>query len=85
MQIIIDEEVVEILVCEGYFYIMYCFNEEERKFFIKCMYDKGLIVLILVGVKDYEYDFVISLKEDVFEFIIIDIVYGYFNSVIEMI
>ncbi|MDE7489443.1 GMP reductase, partial [Streptococcus agalactiae] len=85
MQTIIDEEVAETLACEGYFYIMHRFNEEERKTFIKRMHDKGLIASISVGVKDYEYDFVTSLKEDAPEFITIDIAHGHSNSVIEMI
>lgn len=85
MQTIIDEEVAETLACEGYFYIMHRFNEEERKPFIKRMHDKGLIASISVGVKDYEYDFVTSLKEDAPEFITIDIAHGHSNSVIEMI
>ena len=85
MQTIIDEEVAETLACEGYFYIMHRFNEEERKPFIKRMHDKGLIASISVGVKDYEYDFVTSLKEDAPEFITIDIAHGHSNAVIEMI
>lgn len=64
---------------------MHRFNEEERKPFIKRMHDKGLIASISVGVKDYEYDFVTSLKEDAPEFITIDIAHGHSNSVIEMI
>ncbi|MFR4925840.1 MAG: IMP dehydrogenase, partial [Streptococcus agalactiae] len=79
MQTIIDEEVAETLACEGYFYIMHRFNEEERKPFIKRMHDKGLIASISVGVKDYEYDFVTSLKEDAPEFITIDIAHGHSN------
>ena len=85
MQTIIDEEVAETLACEGYFYIMHRFNEEARRPFIKRMHDKGLIASISVGVKDYEYDFVTSLKEDAPEFITIDIAHGHSNSVIEMI
>lgn len=47
----------------------------------------GLFFFISVGVKDEEYEFVCQLVEEnlIFEYVIIDIVYGYFNVVIEMI
>lgn len=85
MQTIIDEAIAENLAKEGYFYIMHRFDEEARKPFIKRMHDKGLIASISVGVKNYEYDFVSSLKDDVPEFITIDIAHGHADSVIEMI
>ncbi|CAM3200097.1 GMP reductase [Streptococcus pluranimalium] len=85
MQTIIDEEVAEQLAKGGYFYIMHRFDEDARKPFIKRMHDQGLIASISVGVKEYEYDFVRSLKDDVPEFITIDIAHGHADSVIKMI
>lgn len=85
MQTIIDEAVAEQLARGGYFYIMHRFDEEARKPFIKKMHEQGLIASISVGVKDYEYDFVTSLKDDVPEFITIDIAHGHADSVIKMI
>ncbi|MBM9833561.1 IMP dehydrogenase, partial [Enterococcus faecalis] len=64
MQTILDEELAEELAKNGYFYIMHRFDEEARKPFIAKMHAQGLITSISVGVKDYEYDFVTSLKED---------------------
>ncbi|MDY2776498.1 MAG: GMP reductase [Streptococcus infantarius] len=85
MQTIIDEDIAEKLAKDGYFYIMHRFDEASRKPFVKRMHDKGLITSISVGVKDYEYDFVSSLKDDAPEFITIDIAHGHSDSVIEMI
>ena len=85
MQTIIDEDIAEKLAKSGYFYIMHRFDEEARKPFIKRMHNQGLIASISVGVKDYEYDFVSSLKADVPEFITIDIAHGHSDSVINMI
>lgn len=85
MQTIIDENIAEKLAKNGYFYIMHRFDEASRKTFVKRMHDQGLIASISVGVKDYEYDFVSSLKDDAPEFITIDIAHGHFDSVIEMI
>ena len=85
MQTIIDEEIAEQLAAGGYFYIMHRFDEEARKPFIARMHQKGLIASISVGVKDYEYEFVTSLKEDAPEFITIDIAHGHSDSVIRMI
>lgn len=85
MQTIIDEDIAEKLAKNGYFYIMHRFDEASRKTFVKCMHDQGLIASISVGVKDYEYDFVSSLKDDAPEFITIDIAHGHSDSVIEMI
>ncbi|HEM6115690.1 TPA: GMP reductase [Streptococcus suis] len=85
MQTIIDEEVAEQLAKGGYFYIMHRFDEDARKPFIKRMHEQELIASISVGVKDYEYDFVRSLKDDVPEFITIDIAHGHADSVIKMI
>ena len=64
---------------------MHSFDEDSRKPFVKRMHDQGLIASISVGVKDYEYDFVTSLKEDAPEFITIDIAHGHSDSVINMI
>lgn len=85
MQTIIDETVADQLAKGGYFYIMHRFDEATRKPFIKRMHEQGLIASISVGVKDYEYDFVKSLKDDVPEFITIDIAHGHADSVIQMI
>lgn len=85
MQTIIDEDIAEKLAKDGYFYIMHRFDEASRKPFVKRMHDQDLIASISVGVKDYEYDFVSSLKDDAPEFITIDIAHGHSDSVIEMI
>ena len=85
MQTIIDENIAEKLAKNCYFYIMHRFDEASRKTFVKRMHDQGLIASISVGVKDYEYDFVSSLKDDAPEFITIDIAHGHSDSVIEMI
>lgn len=85
MQTIIDEQVAEQLAKGGYFYIMHRFDEEARKPFIKRMHQQGLIASISVGVKEYEYAFVSSLKDDAPEFITIDIAHGHADSVIKMI
>lgn len=85
MQTIIDETIAEQLARDGYFYIMHRFDEEGRKPFIQRMHEQQLIASISVGVKDYEYDFVSSLKEDAPEFITIDIAHGHADSVIKMI
>ncbi|MCS4487613.1 GMP reductase [Streptococcus sciuri] len=85
MQTIIDESIAEKLATEGYFYIMHRFDEKVRKPFIKRMHSKGLVASISVGVKDYEYDFIRSLKDDAPEFITIDIAHGHADSVIQMI
>lgn len=85
MQTIIDENIAEDLAKNGYFYIMHRFDEEARKPFVERMHEQGLIASISVGVKDYEYDFVTSLKDDAPEFITIDIAHGHSDSVINMI
>lgn len=85
MQTILNEELAEELAKNGYFYIMHRFDEEGRKPFIAKMHAQGLIASISVGVKDYEYDFVSSLKDDAPEFITIDIAHGHSDSVINMI
>lgn len=85
MQTIIDEDIAEQLAKDGYFYIMHRFDEVSRKPFVKRMHDQDLIASISVGVKDYEYDFVSSLKDDAPEFITIDIAHGHSDSVINMI
>ncbi|MDO4635587.1 MAG: GMP reductase [Streptococcus sp.] len=85
MQTIIDEDLAEFLAKKGYFYIMHRFDESSRKAFIKRMHEQGLIASISVGVKDYEYDFVTSLKDDQPDYITIDIAHGHSDSVINMI
>lgn len=85
MQTIIDENVAEMLAKNGYFYIMHRFEEDKRLDFIKRMHAQGLIASISVGVKDYEYPFVSSLKDNVPEYITIDIAHGHSDSVIKMI
>lgn len=85
MQTIIDEDLAEFLAKKGYFYIMHRFDESSRKAFIKRMHEQGLIASISVGVKDCEYDFVTSLKDDQPDYITIDIAHGHSDSVINMI
>ncbi|MEY8461961.1 GMP reductase [Streptococcus merionis] len=85
MQTILNEELAESLAKEGYFYIMHRFEEDKRKLFVSKMHAQGLIASISVGVKDYEYDFVTSLKDDAPEYITIDIAHGHSDSVINMI
>ncbi|EHI69455.1 GMP reductase [Streptococcus ictaluri] len=85
MQTIIDEGVAEKLARDGYFYIMHRFDEASRRPFIKRMHDAGLIASISVGVKEAEYDFVSTLKDDAPEYITIDIAHGHAESVIKMI
>ena len=85
MQTIVDETIAEFLAEKGYFYIMHRFDEAGRLPFIKRMHEQGLIASISVGVKEYEYDFVSSLKADAPEFITIDIAHGHADSVINMI
>ncbi|TCD46342.1 GMP reductase [Streptococcus sp. X16XC17] len=85
MQTIIDKDVAEQLASSGYFYIMHRFDEAGRIPFIRRMHEKGLIASISVGVKEYEYDFVSSLKDDAPDYITIDIAHGHADSVIRMI
>lgn len=85
MQTIVDEELAEQLAREGYFYIMHRFDEAARIPFIQKMKEQGLISSISVGVKDYEYDFVSQLKDNVPDYITIDIAHGHADSVIKMI
>jgi GMP reductase len=85
METIMDEDIAEQLASNGYFYIMHRFDEAARKPFIARMHAQGLIASISVGVKDYEYAFVTSLKDDAPEFITIDIAHGHSDTVIKMI
>ena len=85
METIMDEDIAEQLAQNGYFYIMHRFDEAARKPFISRMHAQGLIASISVGVKDYEYEFVTSLKDDVPEFMTIDIAHGHSDAVIKMI
>ncbi|MVX58059.1 GMP reductase [Streptococcus danieliae] len=85
MQTIVDEELAEKLAREGYFYIMHRFDEAARIPFIQKMKEQGLISSISVGVKDYEHDFVSQLKDNVPDYITIDIAHGHADSVIKMI
>ena len=85
METIMDEDIAEQLAKSGYFYIMHRFDEATRKPFIARMHAQGLIASISVGVKDYEYEFVTSLKEDAPEFMTIDIAHGHSDAVIKMI
>jgi GMP reductase len=87
MQTIIDENIAHHLASNGYFYIMHRFDEAGRIPFVKRFKEEGLITSISVGVKDYEYDFILELKEQnlVPDYITIDIAHGHANSVINMI
>ena len=87
METIIDDELAIYLAENKYFYVMHRFDEEARIPFIKMMKSKDLITSISVGVKDYEYAFVESLKKDNLtpDYITIDIAHGHSNAVINMI
>lgn len=87
MQMVIDENIAVWFVENGYFYIMYCFELEKCLVFVQDMKVCGLIFFISVGVKENDYEFIWELKvqQFVLDYIIIDIVYGYFNVVISMI
>lgn len=87
METIIDEKLAVFLAENGYFYVMHRFDEESRIPFIKDMKERNLISSISIGVKDYEYDFVIELKNKnlVPDYITIDIAHGHSEAVINMI
>ena len=85
MQTVLNEELAEQLAAAGYFYIMHRFDEDGRLPFIRRMHAQGLIASISVGVKEYEYDFVTSLKADPPEFVTIDIAHGHAETVLDMI
>lgn len=87
METIIDEDLAIFLASNNYFYVMHRFDEEARIPFIKKMKEKQLISSISVGVKNYEYDFVLQLKQLnlIPDFITIDIAHGHAESVIAMI
>lgn len=87
METIIDEKLAIYLAENNYFYVMHRFDEEARVPFIKLMHSKNLIASISVGVKDYEYDFVESLRKEklIPDYITIDIAHGHSESVISMI
>jgi GMP reductase len=87
METVINEDLAIYLAENGYFYIMHRFDEESRIPFIKKMKEKNLFSSISIGVKDYEYDFVIKLKELnlVPDYITIDIAHGHSDNVINMI
>lgn len=87
METIIDEELAFWLASNGYFYIMHRFDEDSRIPFIKKMKEHKLITSISVGVKDYEYDFVKTLKGEnlIPDYITIDIAHGHSDQVIKMI
>jgi len=87
METVMNEDLAVKLAKENYFYVMHRFDEESRIPFIKMMRELNLYTSISVGVKDYEYDFILSLKEQDLEpdFITIDIAHGHSDSVINMI
>jgi len=87
METVIDEDLAIHLAKNGYFYVMHRFDEESRIPFIKKMRKLNLFTSISVGVKDYEYDFILELKEKDLkpDFITIDIAHGHSESVINMI
>ncbi|HHT55756.1 MAG TPA: GMP reductase [Acholeplasma sp.] len=87
METVIDEDLAIHLAKNGYFYVMHRFDEEARVPFIKKMQELKLFSSISVGVKDYEYDFILELKEKKLEpdFITIDIAHGHSEAVIKMI
>ena len=63
METVIDEELAITLAKDNYFYVMHRFDEESRIPFIKKMQELELFSSISVGVKDYEYGFILKLKE----------------------
>ncbi len=87
MQTIINEEIALELSNRGYFYIMHRFEEEKRVAFIQKMHHEGQFASISVGVKEYEYEFIRSLKtaHAIPEYITIDIAHGHSQEVINMI
>src|SRR5690554_5349112 len=87
METVIDEKLAITLAKENYFYVMHRFDEEARIPFIKKMNELGLFTSISVGVKDYEYDFILKLKKLnlIPDYITIDIAHGHSNAVINMI
>ena len=87
METVIDEKLAITLAKENYFYVMHRFDEEARIPFIKKMNELGLFTSISVGVKDYEYDFILKLKKLnlIPDYITIDIAHGHSDSVINMI
>lgn len=87
MQTIIDEQLAYQLAKAGYFYVMHRFDEASRYNFIKKMHEEKLIASISVGVKENEFKFIQTLhdKNNVPDYITIDIAHGHANSVINMI
>lgn len=87
METILDEKLSIWLAENGYFYVMHRFDEDSRVDFIKDMHKRALFASISVGVKESEYGFVESLKENnnIPEYVTIDIAHGHAKSVINMI
>ncbi|RXK19452.1 GMP reductase [Macrococcus sp. DPC7161] len=87
MQTVMNESLAEWFAQNDYFYIMHRFDEAARIPFIKRMQEKGLFASISVGVKDNEYIFIETLKQEnlIPEYITIDIAHGHSDQVIEMI
>lgn len=87
MQTIIDENLALWLAENGYFYVMHRFDEDARKDFILKMKEKGLISSISVGIKEEEFSFIATLKNNnlIPDYITIDIAHGHSDPVIEMI
>ena len=87
MQTVMNESLAEWFAQNDYFYIMHRFDESARMPFIKRMQEKGLFASISVGVKDNEYIFIETLKQEnlIPEYITIDIAHGHSDQVIEMI
>ncbi|HFI0464050.1 TPA: GMP reductase [Streptococcus suis] len=87
MQTVINEDLAIWFAQNDYFYIMHRFDEEARKPFIKMMQDKGLFASISVGIKAYEYDFILELANEglVPEYTTIDVAHGHSDDVIKMI
>ncbi|WP_341776238.1 GMP reductase [Staphylococcus hyicus] len=87
MQTVMNETLAEWFAENDYFYIMHRFDEAARLPFVKKMKDKGLFASISVGVKEGEFKFIESLKEEGLspEYITIDIAHGHSDQVIEMI
>lgn len=87
MESVIDEELAVWLAQNDYYYVMHRFQPEDRAGFIQRMHERGLFASISVGIKDSEYDFINSLKDEqlVPEYITIDVAHGHSDYVIKMI
>ncbi|SIS42576.1 GMP reductase [Salimicrobium flavidum] len=87
MQTIVDETLAKKLAENNYFYIMHRFEPAKRFSFIREMKEKQLIASISVGVKQEEYEFLKTLKQEelIPDYITIDIAHGHSDAVLDVI